>query len=182
VGVWVRGCVGAWVCRDGCREDAVMQRECVCAWQRRRHYGWLPASAKWGVGDGSWVIGRHEQTQAGTHPTDEGASTAPTARAIPQQQRPSQQAWPASKIRTTTTIPSHLIRPRTTSTSNSISRRDPHPRSSSQRPLFGLGMYSCSPRPPQDETRCLISRFSVLCALCSALCNAIFSMQCKCRE
>jgi hypothetical protein len=24
------GCVGAWVCRDGCREDAVMQRECVC--------------------------------------------------------------------------------------------------------------------------------------------------------
>jgi hypothetical protein len=150
----------------------------------------LPASAIWSVGDGSWVIGRHEQTQAGTHPTDKGASTASTARAIPQQQqqqqRPSQQAWPTSKIRTTTTspIPPHLIRPRTTSMSSSTSRRDPHPRSSSQRPLCGLGMSSCSPRPPRGRNSVFdLSRFSVLgalcpvpCALCSALCSLLYAV------
>jgi hypothetical protein len=177
------------VCRDGCREDAVMQRVCVCLATTTSSQLAACVCKMVCVGDGSWVIGRHQQTQAGTHPTDEGASTASTARAIPQQQQqqqtPSQQAWLTSKIRTTTTLPSHLIRPRTTSTSNSISRRDPHPRSS-QRPLFGLGMSSCSPRPPRGRNSVFdLSRSSVLGALCSlpcALLCAMFSMQCRCRE
>jgi hypothetical protein len=144
------------------------------------------------------VIGRHTRTwqahrHTGTHPTDEGASTA---RAIPlaqQQQRPSQQAWPTSKIRTTTntTIPSHAIRPRTThfpsspsaSTSNTTSRRDPHPRNSSrvhsQRPLFGLGMSGCSPCPLRGRNSVFASLSLCLCALCSvlsALCNVLYAV------
>jgi hypothetical protein len=71
-------------------------------------------------------------------------------------------------------IPPHLIRPRTTSTSNSTSRRDPHPRSSSQRPLFGLGMSRCSPRPPRGRNS--VFDLSLLCALCSALCSLLYAV------
>jgi hypothetical protein len=101
------------------------------------------------------------------------------------QQRPSQQAWLTGKIRTTTTIPSPPIRPRSTrsptSPSSQAHQRQTAPpvvtptRAAAVRdPCLALAALV----RPEDETRCLISLASlcsVLCALCSVQC----SVQCS---